>query len=385
VKLCYYLNMAEAQGDEQATSKRSLVIAITVFVLCGLAVLFIFIHQSGILKGVFKAGGTVYYVSPAGNDNQSGKDAKKPLRSIQKAVHRAQPGDTVQLADGDYPQSFETERSGRKGMPITIEGARAAVLYGSTAHVIDIHHSYITLSGFTVNGKYAQPDTEDSYRDKLIYAIGQGNKTGVEYMTIDNMLIENSGGECVRMRYFAKHNDIKNSTIRNCGVFDFMFKDGGKNGEGVYIGTAPEQRKDHKNPTADPDVSRDNHIHHNTIETNGNECVDIKEAATDNLVEYNTCTKQTDPESGGFDARGTRNTFRYNTVTDTVGAGVRLGGDSEYDGTDNDVYGNTFARNQGGVLNIQRLPQGKICNNTVDSSTSVRSADNAIDPRTACE
>jgi hypothetical protein len=377
--------MAEAQGDEQFTSRRALIAAIAVFTLCVLVILFVFVRQSGVIKEVFHSGSTTYYVAPNGNDDQTGKDAKKPLHSIQKAIHRAQPGDTVQLADGDYHQSFTSERSGRKNMPITITGSRHAVLYGSESHIIDIHHSYLTLSGFHVDGKFATSDTKDAYRDKLIYVIGTGDKKGVEYLTIDNMLVENSGGECIRLRYFAKHNEVKNSTIRNCGIFDFKFHDPGKNGEGIYIGTAPEQRKDGKNPTADPDVSRDNHIHHNTIETNGNECVDIKEAATDNLVEYNTCTKQTDPLSGGFDARGTRNVFRYNKVTDTVGAAVRLGGDGEYDGTDNDVYGNTFARNEAGAFNIQRVPQGKICNNTIDSSTPVRTDDNGVDPRAACE
>ena len=110
------------------------------------------------------------------------------------------------------------------------------------------------------------------------------------------MTFKNAGGECVRLRYFAQHNEIATSRhSRRCGVHDFRFKAGGKNGEGIYIGTAPEQRGDGKNPTTDPDLSNGNWIHHNSFDTQGNECVDIKEAASGNLVENNRCTGQRDP------------------------------------------------------------------------------------------
>ena len=48
----------------------------------------------------------------------------------------------------------------------------------------------------------------------------------------------------------------------------------------------------------------------NRIETNGNECVDIKEGASFNAVEDNDCSDQRDSESGCYDPRGNENTFR---------------------------------------------------------------------------
>ena len=69
-----------------------------------------------------------------------------------------------------------------------------------------------------------------------------------------------------------------------------------------------------------------------TFDTQGNECVDIKEGATANVVEHNDCTGQKDPESAGFDSRGSGNVFRFNASYANLGAGVRLGGDSEADG-----------------------------------------------------
>ncbi|MGH9857606.1 MAG: right-handed parallel beta-helix repeat-containing protein, partial [Acidobacteriota bacterium] len=94
----------------------------------------------------------------------------------------------------------------------------------------------------------------------------------------------------------------------------------------------------------------------------------VKEAAHDNLVEHNRCTKQLDDESGGLDARGDNNTFRYNEIYGNKGAGVRLGGDSDSDGINNHVYGNTIRDNGGNGIKILRSPQGKICENTFSNN-----------------
>ena len=52
--------------------------------------------------------------------------------------------------------------------------------------------------------------------------------------------------------------------------------------------------------------------------------LDIKEGSSFNIVEYNKCTGQRDPNSGGLDSRGNDNIFRYNEIYDNLGAGVRL-------------------------------------------------------------
>lgn len=54
----------------------------------------------------------------------------------------------------------------------------------------------------------------------------------------------------------------------------------------------------------------------NIISTYGNECVDIKEGSTENLIEENTCSDQFDEESGCYDVRGDDNIIRcYNLYT----------------------------------------------------------------------
>ena len=93
------------------------------------------------------------------------------------------------------------------------------------------------------------------------------------------MIIQNAGGECIRLRYFAQENEISYNTIKIV-AYMILFKWKGKNGEGIYVGTAPEQLDDSKNPTDDRDKSNNNWIHHNSIDTQGNECVDIKERSS---------------------------------------------------------------------------------------------------------
>ncbi|CAN0473666.1 unnamed protein product, partial [Scytosiphon promiscuus] len=52
----------------------------------------------------------------------------------------------------------------------------------------------------------------------------------------------------------------------------------------------------------------------NELTPRGNECVDIKEGASFNVVENNDCAEQLDDESGCYDSRGNDNTFRYKYI-----------------------------------------------------------------------
>lgn len=331
--------------------------------------------------------GNTYYVSPNGHDNGNGAKSS-PFKTIQKAVNNAVPSDTILLEPGDYYEDVISKRSGTKNLPIIIKGPQDAVVKGGgKARVIEINHSYITLTGFTVDGLHALAQSPSGYRDKLIFILGKEQRSGVTGLTIANMTIKNAGGECIRLRYFAQKNEIRNNTIQNCGVYDFVFNQGGKNGEGVYIGTAPEQRIDGKNPTKDIDSSNQNWIHHNIFNTQGNECVDIKEGSEENIVEYNECTGQKDVESAGLDSRGNKNVFRYNKSFGNNGAGIRLGGDTENDGTDNNVYFNLLLDNKSGGIKVQRTPQGIICGNTLSGNfgNAVGNFGSRFNPTKLCE
>ena len=130
-----------------------------------------------------------------------------------------------------------------------------------------------------------------------------------------------------------------------------------RNGEAIYIGTAPEQSGGR------PDRSNGNRVHHNRIAATA-ECVDVKEAALRNLVERNRCSGNLDPDGAGLSSRGDHTTFRYNVSTRHAGAGIRLGGDKRTQGVRNNVVGNTLTDNAGYGLKVMRRPQGRIAGNT---------------------
>lgn len=318
-----------------------------------------------------KTTAATFYINPYGQDSNDGRTISTPFRTIQKAVDLAQPGEIISLATGVYLQDVVTKRNGQENSPIVINGPPGAVIKGGGKdRVFEVDHDYIVLDGFTIDGQFGPADSIKGYRDKLLYIQGKEIRAGVTGLKVLNMTIQNSGGECIRLRYFAQNNEIFNNTIKNCGVYDFRFNRGNKNGEGIYIGTAPEQQKDGKNPTSDPDQSSGNLIHNNNIDTKGNECVDIKEASSGNIVENNKCTGQKDPKSGGLDARGGGNTLRHNEIFGNIGSGVRLGGDTLLDGINNNVYDNVIKDNRSGGIKFQRVGQGKICGNNMSGNNN---------------
>lgn len=113
-----------------------------------------------------------------------------------------------------------------------------------------------------------------------------------------------------------------------------------------------------------------NHFHHNTFRTYGNECIDVKEGSTNNLIEYNVCEQQRDPNSGGFDLRGNSNIVRNNKISSCDGAAVRVGGDKDY-GTDNHVYGNVIKDMGAGAFNVMQGGQGTVCGNEVSGASAL--------------
>ncbi|CAM9780013.1 unnamed protein product, partial [Laminaria digitata] len=171
-------------------------------------------------------------------------------------------------------------------------------------------------------------------------------------------------GECVRLKNFVINANITDNTIQHCGMYDFEFGDSssGKNGEGVYIGTSSNQW------TYGEDRCNGNLVSGNRIATYGNECVEMKEGSSGNVIENNVCSNQRDVNSGCFGSRGDSNTFRYgfNDVSECEGAGVRLGGweiDGHQYGQNNSVYGNNIYHVDNGAISVNISPQQVICDN----------------------
>ena len=316
-----------------------------------------------------------------------------PWRRIQQALNAAQPGDVVELAAGSYLEDVKSVRDGRPGQPIIIRGPADAVVRGAVAgRMIEINHDYIELHGFTLDGRHASEERVESYRDKLLYVVAAAPDGNVEGVRVVGMTFRNAGGECLRLRYSTKRTEVANSTFERCGVYDFVFNDDRKlkpkNGGGVYIGTAPEQVGDWGVPDDRPDNSDENWIHHNTFNTQSNQCVEIKEGSSRNIVEHNRCTGQRDRHEAGLGSRGNHNVFRYNIVYGNKGAGIRVGGDGKTDGIHNDIYENVLRDNEAGAIKVQRMPQGRICGNRSENNrggAAVGDYRDDIRPLRACQ
>lgn len=321
-----------------------------------------------------------WYVIPGGAGLRNGQSWENAFSAIQQALDVVQPGETIYLGPGDYYEDLITQRHGTASAPISIVGSRDAVVHGSgrKARIFQIYHDYYLLDGWTLNGHDGQGNALENYRDKLLYVHGQAAaydgmvRRGPLGLEVRNMLFTNAGGECIRLRYFVQYANIHHNLIRNCGIYAFVFKTGGKNGEGIYIGTSSTQWGDGKNPTNEPDQTNLNHIHHNTINTQGNECIEVKEGSTGNLIEENECTGGQDPEAAGLASRGNGNIFRNNYTYGHLGAGLRFGGhriDGYQYGIDNLIYNNTIYGNAQGGIKFEAEPQAVVCGNILVATT----------------
>ena len=305
----------------------------------------------------------------------------KQYATLQAALDSAQPGSTVRLATaGAHRGPVYSKRDGTAGQPIVVTGVPGARLECSVddGRCFELNHSYYRLDGLSISGGSSN-----------LYIVGARAGSYVHDVQVLNGVFRglNGTGECIRVKYQAYNVEIARNNIADCGIGKFGV-DGSKNGEGVYIGTAPEQLSS-KNPSSERDATHNVWVHHNVMHPY-NECVDIKEAAHDNVIEYNTCGGQRDTESGAFDSRGgtvgAGNVFRYNLVESAKGACMRFGGDSSPDGTGNSFYGNVCRSIEGYGVKQMMTPQGAVCGNRFDPPLPLSglSKDSSIDPRAAC-
>ena len=228
-----------------------------------------------------------------------------PIPRIAQAVAAAVAGDTVLVGPGRYAEEVRTVRPGRPAAPIRVLGRPGAHLVGSRGlargRLVQVLHDHVTLQSLELS-------------DANILVWVQGAR-GVRLL---GNRLHDAGGECVRLKGHAQANEVAGNVIARCGRVRFDLARGAKNGEAIYIGTAPEQSGGR------PDRSNGNRVHHNRIAATA-ECVDVKEAALRNLVERNRCSGSDDPDGAGLSSRGDHTTFRYNVSTRHAGAGIRLG------------------------------------------------------------
>lgn len=130
--------------------------------------------------------------------------------SIQAAIEKAMPGDTVKISDGEYSEDLETVRDGEKDKYITITGTHKAIVRGTgkEGRMFRVSHDYHKIDGFTLDGKIGKGDKESHYIDKGLYAHGNRKtrvikqygkefRSAIDGLIVSNMRIVNFGGEYI--------------------------------------------------------------------------------------------------------------------------------------------------------------------------------------------
>jgi hypothetical protein len=253
--------------------------------------------------------------------------------------------------------------------------------------VLTIDHSYISVSGFTVDGQpgitgswpaagnlansFKKSMSKKTIDSKLIY-VGY-NARNVSNISIANLWLNGSGGECLRIRNASRAVEVRDSTIQWCGMYSkdrtgFAYH----NGEGVYVGTSP---KSSSQPMHLNDSSGEVNVHDNVIRTFGSECFDAKENSHDNVFADNVCQFSTEPLANVgsiVELRGARTTVTGNDLGDAPGFGVKIAVDaSKYNNTGNVVTNNRISATGGLAVTVNSSQkQGAVCGNTFRKSSS---------------
>ena len=80
---------------------------------------------------------TIYYVSPAGDDNTDGKSEAAAFRTIARAIQAVHPGGTIRILPGTYSEALGIEFCGVEAAAITISGYNGIpVLDGKDSEVM---------------------------------------------------------------------------------------------------------------------------------------------------------------------------------------------------------------------------------------------------------
>ena len=181
-------------------------------------------------------------------------------KTLQKVLKNVQPGDIIELADGEYSGNFQSNQSGNSNNKIILIGSKRAVI---TRNNLDgpqcflLQGKHWNLQGFTVQNCRVGIMLENS-----------------KYVKLENLYVHDVGGCAIRLRYNSSDNIVQNCVIANTGLVT------PEHGEGIYIG-----RSDSKKDTAD--FSDGNTILNNTFRNITAENIDIKEGTCCGLVKGN--------------------------------------------------------------------------------------------------
>lgn len=273
------------------------------------------------------AWGNTIYVSPNGSDANAGDSPQTPLRSIQTALGRANPGDIVAMLPGEYSEEVRLEKaSGSAGSPVYLRAiGGSARLTGNRS-----------LSGGLM-------------------------LEGCRYITIEGIEVADFANFGIQVV------DCEAITICNCDVHHngLLVTNESEGGYGLYVNGSGHAILNNTVRTngANPDVG-DGLICWGTSNTvvRGNTCNYNKgngiliEDSVGVLVEWNTVsyteclsTDGTWWNAGLWLDGGHHVTVRNNSFTDNLGPGIEISDEETQAPYAYEVSGNDISSNEWGV------------------------------------
>lgn len=254
----------------------------------------IFRSRRAVLVSIGVALGLVAGVSTVAN---AGPDTI-PVSSageLAAALADAEPGDTIQLASGNYEGDFVATAKGTAAAPITLNGTVQSVLSSSDGYGLHLDGAaHWKLTGFSVR------------QAKKGIVLDRS-----DHVVIDSVEVSQIGEEGVHFRTSSSDNVLQNSRIHHTGQERPGY------GEAVYFGSARSSWGTY-GENGEPDRSNRNKVLNNEMGPDVTaEHVDIKEGTEGGEVRDNT-----------FDGQGISGTNDADSWLDVKGNGYRIEGNT---------------------------------------------------------
>jgi len=162
--------------------------------------------------------GQMFYVSPTGNDANTGAIGS-PWLTIQNGLNAIQAGDTLMIADGTYNESLDTIRNGAAGNQIMVRAQNpGGVTVTTSGRVLDIRNSYNTFEGMRFDGQFGTSDVIRVF-------------TSGDFSTLQGVEILNGSRDGIDLgdnkESSAPSNFLEGFTIRDSRIYNMLGMSGG--------------------------------------------------------------------------------------------------------------------------------------------------------------
>jgi hypothetical protein len=205
----------------------------------------------------------VFWVAQQGNDANPGTTAQAPLRTVERAMALAGPGDSILVGAGTWPRLSVKNVHGTLAQPITIRSAP-----GSENRVWFSHGRLDSEFGIMVSDS-SFVILDDLNAMNSMWGVRIVRSTGIVYR---NGEVRDIGQEAVGVSERSAHVLIEGNLIHRTGRLRPTW------GEGVYVGTGKDWLQD---------TVRDVVIRNNEIAWTTAEAIDVKPWAYNVLIEGN--------------------------------------------------------------------------------------------------